>query len=117
MLGYGREQIVEQVQGQYAETLFSGRWFWRDRYKHEVDVVLEDPEGLIPIEIKYRNRIGTPGMKNLLLFMEEYGIRSGIMITKDRFEKTMAGDREIWYIPAWLALLAQDPGIPGPRNE
>lgn len=117
VLGYSREQIIEQVQGQYAETLFAGRWFWRDRYKHEVDVVLEGPEGLVPLEIKYQGSIGTNDSKNLLLFMEEHGIRSGILVTKDRFEKTTMGDREIWYIPAWLALLARDSGMHDPGQE
>lgn len=68
------------------------------------------------LEIKYQGRIGTNDSKNLLRFMEEYGIRFGILITKNRFEKMTMGDREIWYLPAWLALLDQGAGLPGPVN-
>jgi predicted AAA+ superfamily ATPase len=114
VLGYSRHHIIEQVQGQFAETLFAGRYFWRDRHKHEVDVVLESPEGLVPMEIKYQGRIGPSDTKNLQLFMEEFGVRTGILITKDRFDKKTIEDREILYIPAWLALLAQDTRAPGP---
>jgi len=106
VLGYSREQIIDQVRGQFVETLFTGRYFWRDRHKHEVDLVLETPAGLVPVEIKYQNRISPSDTKNLLIFMEEYGVSTGILITKDLFDKRITGGREILYIPAWVALLA-----------
>lgn len=117
VLGYSRQNIIEQVQGQFAETLFAGRYFWRDPKKHEVDVVLERPEGLVPMEIKYQNRIVPSDSKNLLLFMEEFDVRTGILITKDQFDKKTVDGREILYLPAWLALLVQDTRVPGPVQE
>jgi predicted AAA+ superfamily ATPase len=108
VLGYSREQIIEQVQGQFAETLFAGRYFWRDRQKHEVDCVLEGPEELVPVEIKYQNRISQSDTKNLVIFMKEFDTPAGILITKDRFDRIIVDGKEILYIPAWLALLALD---------
>jgi predicted AAA+ superfamily ATPase len=106
VLGYSQEQIIDQLRGQFVETLFAGRYFWRDRHKHEVDLVLDTPGGLLPVEIKYQNRISPADIKNLLIFMEEYNVSTGILVTKDLFDKRIAGDREILYFPAWVALLA-----------
>ena len=39
--------------------------------------------------------------------MEEFDVRTGILITKDRFDKKTVDGREILYLPAWLALLVQ----------
>lgn len=107
VLGYDRQHLIEQILGPYVETLFAGRYFWRDRYKHEVDVIQELPHGLIPVEIKYQNRISSSDTKNLLVFMEEYKVSTGILITKDLMDQKTVGEKEILYLPAWLALLAQ----------
>jgi len=106
VLGYSQEQIIDQIRGQLVETLFAGRYFWRDRYKHEVDLVLETPAGLVPVEIKYQNSISPSDTKNMAIFMDVYGVNTGILITKDLFDKRSSGGREILCIPAWVALLA-----------
>jgi len=107
VLGYGRQQLTSQVLGQYVESLFAGRYFWRDRYKHEVDIIKEHEGSLVPVEVKYQNQISQSDSKNLLLFMEEYDVRTGIIITKDLMEQTTRDGREILYIPAWLAAMAE----------
>lgn len=117
VLGYGREHIIGQVQGQFVETLFSGRYFWRDRQKHEVDLILETPGIPVPVEIKYQNHIGLSDTRNLRIFMEEFGSGIGILITKDLFDRVPANGREILYIPAWLALLAENTRPSGTAPE
>lgn len=117
VLGYGREHLIGQVLGQYVETLFTGRYFWRDRQKHEVDRVIETPAGLVPAEIKYQNQIGQSDIRNLLIFMKEYDAGTGILITKDLFDKKTIDGRKILYIPAWLALLADGGQLQGPGPE
>lgn len=109
LLGYDRQQLIEPVLGPYVETLFAGRYFWRDKYKREVDVVHATRDGLLPVEIKYQAGITTADMKNLRHFMEEYRIPVGILITKDLMDRRSADGKEILCIPAWLALLAQAP--------
>jgi predicted AAA+ superfamily ATPase len=39
--------------------------------------------------------------------MEEYKVSTGILITKDLMDQKTVGEKEILYIPAWLALLSQ----------
>lgn len=117
VLGYSQEQVIDQLRGQFVETLFAGQYFWRDRHKHEVDLVLDTLAGLIPVEIKYQNRISPSDTKNLLIFMEEYNVSTGILVTKDLFEKRIIGGREILYIPAWVILLANAIPLSDPVHE
>jgi len=107
VLGYDRSQLIEKVLGQYVETLFAGKYFWRDAKKREVDVVREHGGTLIPIEVKYQGRISLSDAKNLLVFMDFHNLPTGIIITKNLMEKKIAGGKEILCVPAWLALLAQ----------
>lgn len=108
LLGYDRHQLIEPVLGPYVETLFAGQYFWRDKYKREVDVVRETQNGLLPIEIKYQAGITPSDTKNLRYFMEERHVPLGILITKDEMAKKTIDGKEILYIPAWLALLTQN---------
>jgi len=108
LLGYDRHQLIEPVLGPYVETLFAGQYFWRDKYKREVDVVRETQNGLLPIEIKYQAGITPADTKNLRFFMEERHVPLGILITKDEMDRKTIDGKEILYIPAWLALLTQN---------
>lgn len=105
VLGYDRPQLVEQLLGRYVETLFAGDYFWRDEKKREVDVVRERGNTLIPVEVKYQNRISPSDAKNILAFMDTRHIGTGIMITRNMMEMTTTSGKDILYIPAWLALL------------
>ena len=106
VLGYDRLHLIEPVLGPYVETLFAGRYFWRDRHKHEVDAVYERDAGILPLEVKYQSRISPSDTKNLSYFMDEYDAGTGILITKDLMERRSVHGKEILFIPAWLALLA-----------
>ena len=108
LLGYDRHQLIEPVLGPYVETLFAGQYFWRDKYKREVDVVREIRNGLLPIQIKYQAGITLSDTKNLRFFMEERRIPLGILITKDLMDRKIIDGKEILYIPAWLAILTQN---------
>jgi len=106
LLGYKRDMLVEQVLGQYVETIFAGEFFWRDKQKNEVDVVLQN-ESLVPVEIKYQNYIVPGDMKGLHKFMKTFGSGKGIVVTKNLFESRVFEDKEIMFIPAWLYLLVK----------
>ena len=108
VLGYDRAQLIDAVLGRYVETLFAGDYFWRDAKKREVDVVRERGGTLIPIEVKYQNRISPSDAGNLLAFMDARHLPTGIIITRNLMEKTDVRGKEVLYIPAWLALLAQN---------
>lgn len=82
-------------------------YYWVSDRGKEVDAVFIDEGKAVPIEIKYQNEIDASDKKTMLDFMEKFGCRKGIMITKRLFreEKPEKG-MEIVLMPAWLFLLA-----------
>jgi len=104
VLGYGRDMLVEKILGQYVESVFAGDFFWRDKQKNEVDVVLEN-KTLLPIEVKFQSQINSSDLKGLMKFMEEFGLEKGILATRDVFEKRIIEGKEVLLIPTWLLML------------
>jgi len=86
--------IVNQLKAEF---------FWRDSYKHEVDVVLAEGK-ILPIEIKYGE---LKDLKGLLRFMEVFKVSKGLVISKEEERKQKAGNKEISIIPAWKWLLTK----------
>ena len=110
---FGAGDKENRVEGQKVESLV-GRCFlgdnvfyWRER--EEVDFVLDLDAGerkpLLPVEVKYRNNILTRDLKGIIKFMEKYGVREGIVVSKDLLQKRKQDDKILWLIPAWLLLL------------
>jgi predicted AAA+ superfamily ATPase len=78
----------------------NAEYFWRDSYKNEVDIILDDQK-LRPIEIKY-GKIETEG---LLRFMEKYHVNEGYIIS-NHLEKTYEiNGKKILITPAYKYLL------------
>jgi len=75
--------------------------YFRDKQKHEVDIILELDGRTVPIEVKYQNHIYNHDLKNLLYFMDLHDLVFGVVVTKNLFEQR--GD--ILCIPAWMFLL------------
>ena len=75
--------------------------YFRDKQKHEVDIILEINGRTVPIEVKYQNHIYNHDLKNLLYFMDVHNPIFGVVVTKNLFEQR--GD--ILCIPAWMFLL------------
>jgi predicted AAA+ superfamily ATPase len=88
--------LVEKILGQYVEYLFGVEYFWRDRRKNEVDVVLKN-KTLIPVEIKYQNHVFASDLKSLLKFMEKFDLGKGIVVTKNLLERRFINKKEISY--------------------
>lgn len=105
---FGEGNKENKINGQKVESLI-GRCFlkekvfyWRER--EEVDFVL-DINSLLPVEVKYRNTILLRDLKGIIKFMEKYGVREGIVVSKDLLQKMEQDDKILWLIPAWLLLL------------
>jgi hypothetical protein len=89
--------------------------FWRSPQKEEVDFILENPlisfspkpllKSLLPIELKYRERIDANDFKGLKKCMKKYGLEYAIMLTKNRLEMCVIDDFTFALIPVWLFLL------------
>ena len=80
--------------------LFPKIFYWLDRSRNEVDMVVTLKNEVVPIEVKYSNEIGKRDLKGLVRFCEEFDTK-GIVVTKD----ILKDDGNIMFIPAWLFLL------------
>lgn len=90
----------------------NARFFWRTPQKYEVDAVLLENGGktIVPVEIKYRNKIVEKDLKNLLRFCENFDVRRAIIVTKDTekkegFESNGGKAIKVEFVPAWKFLL------------
>ena len=81
-----------------------GTNFWRTPQKYEVDIVIPGTVPL-PIEVKYRGLLETSDLRGINKFMEKFGVKKGVLVTKDIFSEENIGDKKIIRIPAWLFLL------------
>ena len=77
-------RLVENL----AASLKSYQFFWRDPYHHEIDFIDIESDVIIPIEIKYKEKIQPKEIKNMLLFSKKFGCKKGIIFKKGTEEKT-----------------------------
>lgn len=75
-------------------------FFWRDPYKHEVDVVLMNG-GPVPIEVKY----GKTNFKGLRAFMRKYHVAEGYTVTPTTEDCVEDDGKTIEVVPAYKFLL------------
>jgi uncharacterized protein len=72
--------VIEMVKKFANRGLASNIYFWRDKTGHEIDVILDDSENLVPIEIKSGKTINTDYFKNLKYWNNLSGINKSILI-------------------------------------
>lgn len=77
-------------------------YYWRSVY--EVDFVVDFENKILPIEVKYRNKMDARDLKGLLGFMEKFGVKRGIVVSKDMLRKEEIDGKEIDFIPARVFL-------------
>jgi len=106
LMGFDFTMLVEKILGPYVETVFAGKYFWRDKQKNEVDVVL-DTKPLLPVEVKFQGHIAPSDLKGLRTFMATHKVDRGILVTKNTFQKITKDEKEIFMIPAWMFLLVK----------
>ena len=75
------------------------KFFWRDKYKDEVDIILQLEKETIPVEVKYRNQPSQN--KGLQKFCKKYKCREAIVVTKDKRGK----NEDVRFVPVYEFLL------------
>lgn len=109
ILDYPFEILKTEVAGHLVEAAIAGNMgktvFWRTPQKDEVDIVVKDKKGLLPIEVKFQQYITGSDVAPVLKFCRKFGVRKGMVITKELLEKREFDNVEILLIPAWLFLL------------
>jgi len=94
---FSKSKVFENVMINQIKADF----FWRDSYKDEVDMVLDEGK-IIPVEVKYGE---IKNIKGLLKFMNLFAIEKGFVISKEQEKKQIYDSKEILIIPAWKWLL------------
>ena len=107
VLSYPREVLLTEASGRLAETAAVGQLgaelFWRSPQKKEVDIVLVG-EKIVPIEVKYRSRIGKGDLAGIAAFCKRFGLEEGVILTKSlKGELEYRGIR-VHAIPVWYFL-------------
>jgi len=78
------------------------RYFFRSYQGREVDFIIQLNDCLLPIEVKYQGQLNKSDFKNLLTFMEDEKIQTGLMVSKNRFEIQKFDEKQIVVVPLWL---------------
>lgn len=77
--------------------------YWRTRTKEEVDIVIQTPERLLPVEIKSDKRVQAKYIKGLRGFLEKEDERVGILVGRfERADIIQEGERRIYLMPFWM---------------
>lgn len=77
--------------------------YWRTRTKEEVDIVIQSPERLLPIEIKSDKKVQAKHLKGLKSFLEKEKEQAGILVGRfDKAEVLEDGKKRIYLIPYWM---------------
>ncbi|MBN2396265.1 MAG: ATP-binding protein [Candidatus Atribacteria bacterium] len=82
-------------------------YFWRDNTGHEVDLIIEKPEGLIPVEIKAGKTITPEYFKGLHFWQKISGLKQGKILYAGEIEQKRSDGIEI---SGWKYLLNADLG-------
>ena len=87
--------VIEMVKKFTNKGLSPSLYFWRDKTGHEVDVIVEADEHLIPIEIKSGKTINTDYFKNLKYWNHLSGMTKSILIYTGDQEQTRSDGTQI----------------------
>lgn len=100
--------IQKEEFGKILETAMvlqlGAEFFWRDVYKHEVDIILVKNK-IIPVEIKSGNKFD---VRSLLIFMEKFRIKKGFIISLDKERKIRQKGKLIEIIPVYKFLMTMN---------
>lgn len=98
-----------QALGRLAETAilsllekdFKNVYFWLKKGK-EVDFVVRAPKGILPIEVKFQNLLGTADFETLFGFMEKNKIQRGILVSRNKVDVVEKDGLKVIVLPVWF---------------
>jgi predicted AAA+ superfamily ATPase len=62
--------ISDVIKSRYNNAMNSNLFFWRDNTGHEIDMLIENPDGLYPVEIKYGRTVTQEFFKGLIFWQK-----------------------------------------------
>ncbi|MFH1306415.1 MAG: ATP-binding protein [Candidatus Micrarchaeota archaeon] len=102
--GHGGEEYFSKLVEAVCILRSGAKYFWRDKRKNEIDMILAGAKGIMPVEIKYRAK---PERENaLVLFCKKYKCKKAMVITKN-FRKKVSKPIKLEYMPVYEFLLGK----------
>ncbi|MFQ5640289.1 MAG: ATP-binding protein [bacterium] len=80
--------------------------FWRTQTKAEVDLIVERPNAVLPIEVKFKPMSSLRISRSYRSFLSAYRPEHGLIFTKDTPGQTRMADTEIRFFPIWALLFS-----------
>lgn len=77
--------------------------FWRNGIE-EIDFIVNNKKELLPIEVKFTNKINIKELKTIVNFINKKNIRYGIVVTKNELDQKQIGGKKIFFIPYYALL-------------
>lgn len=75
---------------------------WKNKSGKEVDFIYKDTERTVPIEVKASTKITNRHAKNLIHYLSEHKLKTGLLVSLDKPKKMKMQGFEIANIPAYL---------------
>lgn len=102
--GHIIESMVDFDMRLICEKENYNQYYYRSSNKEEIDIILDRKVDIIPIEVKYTNKIETSDINVIKNFTQKNKnnkmgkTKYGIIITKDIYKK----EEDLYFVPYWL---------------
>lgn len=76
-------------------------FFFRDEKSREVDLIIKNGQDILPVEVKYQERVTVGDLSPLLYFLKKENLKQGLVITKKLLKKEKISDLSLYFLPVW----------------
>lgn len=85
---------------------FEAKFFYRSTTKEEVDIIQTHPI-ILPIEVKYKSQILPKDLRGIKSFINKYGCKEAVVISKDEDKRIKVNNATIKIVPYWKILIEE----------
>ena len=85
-------------------------FYWADDRGREVDVVVSTKDILLPIEVKYSERVTARDLAGMKHFCKRYGSTRGVVVTRGMHGRIEMDGLEVQAVPLWMFMLCTEFG-------
>lgn len=96
--------VIESLVARHLFEIYPALCYFRENY--EIDFIIQDRKGLLPIEVKNTGLIKEDDFKNLVLFAKKFKIKEGLLICRAPEAEKIIADVKIKIKPLWRWLLS-----------
>jgi predicted AAA+ superfamily ATPase len=87
--------VTEFVKNRTNKALPINLYYWRDKAGHEIDLIIDNAENLLPIEIKSGRTINTDFFKNLDYFKKITGFQNSLLVYNGDLTQKRSNGNEV----------------------